>query len=266
MFNVSPGSIVGGFRLLAWLFPVRPLGELTDAAYEELCQRYKSRDFWGNWIGLLVFIGLAAIYFMLLLAFGRWMASDVPKEHFVGPLELLYVFGAIFLSLFSMGYILFGLYRLALGKQEFDLYIAYGGEKFRRSALAAPVDTSKVFRLFFWLFVPPLALLMLAYADHYASFTPQGILINSFWSLGMRVNHPYGDVAGVCEVQKVHLRNEDKLEPYQVILFKDGTRWETNRGSLEPLLQKQRDLMTLVADRSGKPLTVVNFDEDIPKK
>ena len=129
----SAGSILAGYRLLAWLFPARPLAELTTEPYEQLCLKYKRRDFWGNWIGCLATVVLVAVYFLVMLVVGRWITSGVPREHYVGPVEFLYVVAAFFLSLFSSGWVVFGLLRVALGKPEYDLYLAYGGETLRRS-------------------------------------------------------------------------------------------------------------------------------------
>jgi len=109
---------------------------------------------------------------------------------------------------------------------------------------------------------------MVAYVDTYTSFTNQHILLNPFWSIGMQITRNYRDVQGIYEVKKVrvHQRNEDRSEPYQVIIFNDRTRWETDRGSLDPKLQMQRDMMAFVSPQSGIPFRDVQFDEDIPAR
>ncbi|MDB5389903.1 MAG: hypothetical protein JWM11_5549 [Planctomycetaceae bacterium] len=262
----GPGSILAGYRLLAWLFPARDISELTSESYEELCEKYRSRDFWGNWLGCLCYCLLVVVYFLLLLAIGNWITSGVPRERFIGPFEFLYFFAAGFLSLFSAGFFMFLMLRLVLGKQEYDTYLAYGGEKIRRSGLRVRIHFGKAFGLFFWVFVPPLMLAMLAYMDTYASFTEQNIILNPYWTLGQQIVRPYQDVRGIYEIKKVHRRNHDEIEPFQVIVFTDGTRWETDRGSLDPKLQMQRDVMTFVAGKSGKPVKPVEFEEDIPAR
>ena len=50
------GSILTGYQFLAWLFPATPLGDVTSQSYEELCEKYRRREFWGNWLGLLCFL------------------------------------------------------------------------------------------------------------------------------------------------------------------------------------------------------------------
>jgi hypothetical protein len=76
------------------------------------------------------------------------------------------------------------------------------------------------------------------------------------------VSHPYTSVRGLYEVHRFHQRFRDvDLEHLnQVIVFTDGTRWETNHYTVE----KQREMMDFVAQRSGKPYQEVEFAEDIP--
>jgi hypothetical protein len=110
----------------------------------------------------------------------------------------------------------------------------------------------------------PLFTLAVMRVDNYTAFTNREVIDNPFGSIGMTEIHDYSTVAGIYEVRGYHARLEDKIAPYQLILFADGARWETRHGSGGPRLEHQREMMRFVAERSGVAFRVVNFIENIP--
>ena len=125
--TVNPGAIMAGFRLLGWLFPAPPLEELTSESFESLRQKYKSRDRWGNFLGLLAFIAVAAIYYLFL----SWLAQAATRrfadaKFLHHPMELEYILMGLFLSLASTGFFGCLALRAFLGREEYAIYMAYG--------------------------------------------------------------------------------------------------------------------------------------------
>src|SRR5262245_49308573 len=127
---VSAGTIHGGFRLLAWLFPARPLKSVTSLTMEELKRKYKWRDRVGNVLGVLAFIGLSTVYFAVLWESGEWRIRDYHGAKFImRPAVVEIAAWAAWLSAASvMAYILVGL-RLVLGSAEYLQYVTYGSHR-----------------------------------------------------------------------------------------------------------------------------------------
>lgn len=260
--SVSPGSIQAGFRFLAWLFPAERLEKVTALSLEELQKKYKSRDRWGNFIGFLVFAGLAVGYYFLLYYVANWYYRNLSRAAFLlRPSAVEWGVFAGFLSLTSSTFIGLLIFRRVVGPDEYTIYLAYANHK---AHPPAPYDITKVFRLFFWFGFLPLFLLVVLRIDNYTAFFDKSIVDNPFWSLGREVERPYTDVRAVYEVRGYHARFEDKVAPYQLIVFTDGQRWETSHGSGGLKLEHQREIARYVAERSGQKIRVVNFAEDIP--
>jgi hypothetical protein len=259
---VSAGSIHGGFRLLAWLFPAQPLQSVTSLTMEELKRKYKWRDRVGNVLGALAFIGLSAVYFAALWKSGEWRVGDYRGAKFVmRPAVFEIALWAAWLSLTSvMVYILVGL-RLVLGSAEYRQYVTYGSH---RTFPPAPYDVAKAFAFFFGtVFLPSLVLVAMR-VDNFTLFTDGSIIHNPFVSIGRLAEHSYSDVRAVYEVRGIHGRFKDINQPYQLVLFGDGTRWQSDRGAGGLKLQYQRDAIRYVSTKSGCAVTPVNFSEDIP--
>ncbi len=130
MLTVNPGAIMAGFRLLGWLFPAPPLEELTSESFESLRQKYKSRDRWGNFLGLLAFIAVAAIYYLFI----SWLAQAATRrfadaKFLHHPMELEYILMGLFLSLASTGFFACLALRAFLGAREYSIYMAYGARR-----------------------------------------------------------------------------------------------------------------------------------------
>jgi hypothetical protein len=182
--TVSAGTVLSTFRLLGWLFPSRPIAELTDETFEELQQRFRSYDRWGVFGGIVGFVLLTFVYFILLVLVGRWLAGDLAEQRFLGPLEFLYFFAALFLSLFSTGAIMCLVYRLLLGARNYSIYMAYTGERNRPLLRGESMDFGKVYWLFFWIGVPPVIAMVGLYMDSFVAITDDTIVVNPFWTLG----------------------------------------------------------------------------------
>ncbi len=258
--SVNPGTILGGFRLMAWLFPPPRLRSVTPLSVEELAEQYRSRDRWCNVLAALVLVGLGTAFFFVIGACAEWRHrrwADSP--YFFRPMALeLGIWGG-FLALVCTLYVMFIILRLALGADEYRLYVAYTSNKLK----PFPFDGVKVARLFFWLFAPLLLALIVLRVDTYTAFTDRAVVENPFLSLGVAHVWPYAEVRGVYEVQGYHARFEDKVAPFHVIVFNDGRRWESEHGSGGPKLENQREGVRFVARQSGRPFQKVAFIEDI---
>lgn len=260
--TVGPGSIHAGFRFLAWLFPAAPLEKVTPLSVDELKAQYRQRDRWLNFLGFLGFLVVAVAYFFLLDFAAEWYYRDLTGS---GPLLRLEraVIGvlAAFLSLCSSTLLLLLILRGGLGRQEYATYIAYASHK---AYPPAPFDVTRSFQLIFWLGFFPLAALTFLLIDNDTAFTDQAIIENPFWSIGAHTEHPYSAVRGLYEVQGYHARFEDKIAPFQVIVFADGTRWESPHGTGGSKLEHQREIMRFVAARTRLDVRKVSFIENIP--
>jgi hypothetical protein len=258
---VNPGSIVGGFRLLARLFPAVPLERVTALSLEDLQAKYRNRDRWGNFFGFLASIALGIAYFFLLDCTASWYYHDLTSARFlIRPLRVEFGVCAVFLSLASSTFVLV-IFRWILGPEEYAIYMAYASHK---AYPPAPFDFTKAFRLMFCLGFPPLIVLGILRIDNYTAFTDQAIVDNPFLSLGTQTEYPYAAVRGVYEARGYHARFEDKVAPNQFIVFTNGARWEAPRGSGGEKLEYQRRIIRFVADRSGRRIRQVKFVEDIP--
>jgi hypothetical protein len=260
--STSPGSIRAGFRLLAWLFPAPRLDKLTELSAEELHDQYKSRDRRVNLAVCLAYLGLAVGLFFLLDLAAAWRYRDLAEAEFlVRPVRVEFGVYAAFLSLTSSTFLLLGLLRWLLGRQEYTVYAAYLSQ---RAYPSAPWDVTQAFRWMFWLGFPPLVMVTLLRIDNYTAVTDKGVIDNPFWSVGTQVERPYTEVRGVYEIRGYHARFEDVVAPYHLIVFADGTRWQSPHGSGGPKMDHQRRLMILVAARSGREMRTVSFIEDVP--
>jgi hypothetical protein len=258
---VSPGGIMIGFRTLEKLFPAPSLESLTKVPIEQLTKRYKSRDRWGNWLGFLAFLVLSAAYTLLIFGFA---ALTLPRsehyKHVLHPVEMEYVIYGIFLSLLSFFFFLVLIYRWALGKKEYDIYMAYGARR-----MPYHFHVGKAFQWFFLVLFIPLALMTVLRVSMYTAFTDQAMLDSPFGSFGAAREHPYKDVTGVYLVNGYHGRFRDYVDPVYVIAFKDGFQWDVGRGSGGPRLEKEQAVIKFVTQRSGKPIRKVQFVEEIPR-
>jgi hypothetical protein len=116
----------------------------------------------------------------------------------------------------------------------------------------------------FLIIFPVLSLLAVLRIDNYTAFTNQAIIDNPFWSLGVQVEHPYAAVSGVYEIRGYHARFDDVVSPYQVIVFADGTRWESPRKTGGPKLEEQRQIVRFVAHQCSQKVQSIAFAEHIP--
>jgi hypothetical protein len=258
--SVNPGAILGGFRLVAWLFPPPRLRSFMPLSAEELAEQYRSRDRWCNVLGVLILVGLGAGFYFVAEACAKWWQrrwADAP--YFYRPTALELGIWAGFLALFCTLYVMFLILRLALGADEYRLYIAYASNKLK----PYPYDVLKIARWFFWLFAPLLLALIVFRVDTYMAFTDKAVVENPFLSLGVEHVWPYAAVRGVYEVQGYHARFEDKIAPFHVIVFNDGRRWESEHGSGGPKLEQQREGVRFVTRQSRRPFKKVAFIEDI---
>jgi len=229
---------------------------------EELKCKYKWRDRIGNVLGALAWTGLSAVYFVALWQGGEWRLGDYDGANFVmrPTVVEIAVWAALLSAASVMAYILVGL-RLVLGSAEYRQYVTYGSH---RTFPPAPYDVTKAFAFFFGaVFLPSLVLVAMR-VDNFTVFTDGSIIHNPFVSLGHLAEHPYTDVRGVYEVRGVHGRFKDINQPYQLVLFGDGTRWQSDRGAGGLKLQYQRDAIQYVSTKSGRAVIPVNFIENIP--
>jgi len=229
---------------------------------EELKTKYKWRDRAGNVLGALAFIGLSAVYFAALWKSGEWRLGDYDGAKFVmRPTVVEIAVWATWLSTGSvMVYILVGL-RLVLGSAEYRQYVTYGSH---RTYPPAPYDVAKTFTFLFGTVFLPSLVLVATRVDNFTAFTDGSIIHNPVASIGRLAEHPYSDVRGLYEVGGIHGRFKDFNQPYELVLFADGTRWQSDRGAGGPKLQYQRDAIRYVSTKSGCAVIPVNFIEDIP--
>ncbi|MGO8688897.1 MAG: hypothetical protein ACLQLG_04630 [Thermoguttaceae bacterium] len=259
--TVHPGAILASFRLLGWLFPAPPLEELTSESFESLRQKYKSRDRWGNFLGLLAFIAVAAIYYLFI----SWLAQAATRrfadaKFLHHPMELEYILMGLFLSLASTGFFGCLALRAFLGREEYAIYMAYGARRAQRQ-----IHAGKVFLWFFLVLFPALGVLCVLRATMFTAFTEKAVFDSSFGSLGVPTEHLYTDVRDIYFARKYHARFEDRDLPRHVIVFKDGSQWRTDGESGGAKLQKEVATVRYVSRQSGRPVIPVQFIEDIPR-
>ena len=251
-----------GIRLLGSVFKAEPLAAITKESFEMLRWRYRSRERWGNWLGFLWFIICAALLSFFYVKLAAFLSHDVQKTFFYGQESIMLVLAGCLVSLCISTTILFWAFRLWVGKEEYRLFMAYGGEHFRRT-FGSRMDASKTFLAFFIVGIPLFGFGILV-ADEYTAFTDHGIVINPLWSLGTVNERPFTDVGGLYEVEAAHERSKDVFEPFQVIAFKDGERWESERRSQGPKLEQQRQGLRFVSQKAKVPVHIVSFEENIP--
>jgi hypothetical protein len=66
-------------------------------------------------------------------------------------------------------------------------------------------------------------------------------------------------------VQGYHARFEDVVEPYFLIVFKDGAEWRTHRGSGGSEFQRDKAIVDWVSLQCSQPIREVAFVEDVPR-
>lgn len=258
----NPGTVMGGFRLLSWLFPLAPLEELTAESYEELAVRYRIRDRWTNWLGVPVFLLLAAIFSLVLIWLAHRALGDIRTAKFlIRHIDLEYALLGVFMSLFSFGFLFFSVCRWVWGPEEFALYNASCS---RRAFPVAPLDIYKAYRLFFLVPFPLLLAVAALMLDHSTAFTESSLIDNPLLSLGTKTVHPYQTVRGIAFVRMHHARFEDIVHPRFVVTFADGTQWESERIAGDPPAGPAVDAMRYVAERTSRPIARVKFPEDAP--
>lgn len=255
--SASPEAILAGFRFFAWLFPATPLERLTSLSIDGLKVKYKKRDRVCGLLFLVGFVGLTVACYFVLDWLAEWHYRDISNARFVfRAISAEWGCWAGFLTLTSLGFMSLKILRWILDPKEYELYMAYSIYKSK----LPPINPTKFFQWTFWIGFLPLVVLVVLRIDSYTAITANAIIENPFLSLGTEIVHPYASVRGVYEVRRFHERFKDVDQPYQLIVFADGTRWETNRYTL----QQQREIMSFVAQRSGKPYQEVEFAEDIP--
>ena len=229
---------------------------------EELLSKYKRRELTGNMLGVVAFGVVGVAYYLLFQFAADWCCRDLKDVRYLIRLEPILV-GAFagMLSLFSSTYFLHFLLRWFVGRVEYAVYMEYAS---RKMDAGAPIDLTKLFKWMFLLFFTPLFLFAVLLVDSFTAFTDQMIIDNPVWTLGIRVERPYTDVRGVYEVGGFHARFEDIMEPSHVIVFADGSRWETERKGEGPLLERHREIMRFVAEQNGRQVMKVDFVEELP--
>src|SRR5215469_8407540 len=258
---VGPGGMAGGFRLLERLFPVPRLETVSSESLPALAEKYKRRDRLGNRVGCLAWIVLALAYFVLIeawAAFCRRGLGDV--RHVIEPFVVEYVCFAGLLAAVSSTFIVLVILRSILGRTEFERYMVYCGWR-----MPSHYHLGKAFRAFFVVFFFPLALVTLLRAATFTAFTPETIVDSRFGSFGAARKRAYSDVRGLYVVHRMHGRQRDLPEHYFLIVFTDGSSWETSHGSQGNKLAKEQEVARYVADRCGLPVVDVNFREDVPE-
>jgi hypothetical protein len=259
---VGPGTIYGGFRLFAKLFPAPPLDYVTSLPLEKLTFKYKWRDRWGNLIGFVLFVAVALGYYFLLVALAAWRTRGLERAVFlIEPIPFEWGFFAAFLSLTSSSVVGLLLLRGLLGRKEYEVYITYCSH---RAFPPAPFDFTKVFKLFFVVGFLPLAAFVGLRIDSYTAFTEREMIDNPYWSVAREARIPYSSVRAIYEVQAYHARFKDVFEPHLLIAFNNGDRWRTDRGAKGLKLARQQRMVEYVAEKSERKIQQVMFVEDIP--
>lgn len=246
---------------MAWLFPAPPLQSVTSLSLEELKNRFARRDLWGNILAFLLFVGLSVAIYFALDAIAEWHYAGLTTARFlIRPQRVEFAFVAGIIGLFAMPIVMMVLFRLWVGRDEYRFYAAYAGHK---AAPEHPFHATKVMTIMCLIGFIPFSVGMAFRIDEYTIFTDDAMIFSPFASLGHREVRPYTSVKGIYEVRIQHLRFEDKVAPYQVIVFDDGTRWESDNDSGGEKLEYQRECARFVAQKSGRPLKMVEVVEEI---
>ncbi|OAI47598.1 hypothetical protein AYO44_01595 [Planctomycetaceae bacterium SCGC AG-212-F19] len=257
-------------RWLARVFPPPPLHEATSLSEEELRAKYKWTDRLGNFVVIPCCIAAAAIVLYALFEFLTKLRHGVLGDvaymlHAVHAGEL--VIWAIFIAFFSGPLLGVYLVRLYLGR-DFKEYLAYGSHYCVRTVdhgrpTAIPVNVLAGYWVLCLSVSVPLLIVVLLRIDTFTGFTDTAMLDNDFLSL-RTVTRPYSEITGIYDIQGYHGRFEDFMEPYQIIRFRDGTVWNSEKHTGGERLANQREAMAFVARKCGLAVQVVNFEEDIP--
>ena len=256
----SPMAIRAGMRLLGRLFPAPHLEQLTSEPFEKLHERYKSWDQWGNLVGFLAYVGLAAIYYFLL----SWLAKLTTQrfenaKYLLRPVGFEYgIIGAI-LSVFSALVPICLALRAILGRREYNIYLAYGGRR-----VVGNFHIEKVAFFFFLVFFPALAVVGALRATTFTAFTEIAMFDSSFGCFGVLNEHRYRNVRNIYLAQGYHARFEDKVSPRFVIVFRDGFQRRTDSGSIGSKLEHEAAMVRYVSQQSVRPIVAVKFIENIP--
>jgi hypothetical protein len=259
--GVSPGSIHAGYRLLERLFPSPPLESVTTESLETLSERYKKLDRRGNWIGFLVFLAAAGVYYVLIAAWAGFVHQRVAgARHLLHPFEVEYVVYAVFLSLVSSIYLVIVVLRLLLGPKEYAIYMAYCGQR-----MPWHFHLGKAFLCFFLVLFPIVAAVTVLRVSMYTAFTDQEMHVSSFGSFGVPRTHQYADVRGIYFIKMHHARFSDIPNPHFAIAFKDGYVWESDSKSGGAKLEKEKEVVEFVMRQTGQRMVAVNFPDEIPK-
>jgi hypothetical protein len=257
--TVGPGNIHAGYRLLERLCPSAPLDSVTNESLAELSTRYKTRDRWGNWLGFLVFLILAVVYYFAIAAWAEFACRNVAEaNHLLRPFAVEYGVYAVFLSLTSSTYFMLVALRLLLGPTEFRIYMAYCGQR-----MPWHFDLSKAFLWFFLILFSLVAVVSLMRTGMYTAFTDNALEVSSFGSFGVPTAHRYADVRGIYFIKMHHARFKDIPDPHFVIAFKDGYSWETDSKSGGVKLEKEKEAVQFVMQRTGQRLVVLTFAEEM---
>lgn len=261
-------AFLAGVFLLAkacvWLqasyFPARHLEERNLVPLDQLREKYKSRDRWLNLMIFLTIIGLSAVYFGLL----SWLGG-IAREQFAAAKYLLHPFWleaailGFFLSVVSTPFYVFVAMSWILGQQEYAVYCAYGERRMRNGSFIR----YKVWLWMFLLIFLPLAVVASMRATTFTAFTEAALFDSDLKSFGVPTKHAYSDIEGLYQISGYHARFEDITEPYYLLIFNDGYRWRTDRGSGGPRFDYERKIVQFVAESSGVPIRDVAFVEDI---
>jgi hypothetical protein len=259
------GSLVAlGCRLLGSLFPATPLEEITPASLAELAQRYRWRDRFVSWGVLLLAVALGVLYYYILkAAMKETVAAHADAAYLlhasVGQLRVL----AGLLSIVSVLVVEVLILRLILGAQECRLYLTYVSH---RANQTSPFDLLKSAIAWFAAGVLPLIAVIFLQVDKYTAFTDEAIIDNNFTSLGAEVERPYASVKAVYHVLMRYSRSGDEEEfaPCEVIVFDDGSRWESVRAHPEDIRSRHKMIGIYVAKKAGVMVREVNHIEEIP--
>jgi hypothetical protein len=260
MMTVSPGTIMGVFRLLGWLFPAPPLEELASEPFERLREKYRARDRFWNLSMLLAFVGLGAAYYILLSSVATLTAQRFGgAKYLLQPMELEHALMGVLLSLVSVGFFILVAIRRFLGREEYDVYMAYLGH-----AMAGQWHPGRAFTWLFLLFFPMLVVVCVLRATTFTAFSENAMFDSSFSSFGIASEYPYADVCSIYFAKNFHARFEDIDSPRYVIVFKNGYQWRTDKGIGGPKLEEQAAMVCYVAQQSRHPIVELEFLEDIP--
>lgn len=246
-------------KFLGWLLAAPRLDTVTAETFGELQHKYRSRDRWGNVICLVAFIGAAVIYDYLLYgltALLAWRFGDA--TYLLPPDNSLYRGAGVGLSFVSSTYFVFVALRRYLGREEYNVYMAYGGLRLQG------IHTGKLCMWIFLLCFPPLWFVSVQQAAAFTALTQDALHDASFGAFGIPNEHLYKDVRDIYFAKRCHARNGDVESPQYVIVFNDGYRRKTQNGRENRAMEKQVDMVRYVVRQSCRPTTDVKFAEDIP--